>query len=361
MKRFSINKDLIMQNFGRQIRLFEHIKKFGHDVDFLCIDYTKFESKKVRINNIDYYIEPFSLIKFSVFLKKLNLLLSSMRYDIIVASTSPILGIIAYYYSKKYNIKMMYDLQDSFDVYDEYKIPMVKLIDKYVIKNADIVICVSESLSKIVGQFRKKPTFIIQNGYETGLFKPLDKEKARKKLNLPIGAKIIVYIGSLERLKGFDVMLDALSLIRKKYPNAYLLISGKIDKGIDVKQKNVIYRKFPKRQEVVLAINSADVAIIPNLTNKFTKYSFPYKLVEYMACRVPIVATKVGDVTNMLKNYKGSLCNPNDADDLAEKIIDKLKHYERIDYGKELMELDWEILAVKLNKSIAKAYSAQKI
>ena len=52
MKRFGTNKDLVMQNFGRQIRLFEQIKKFGHDVDFLCADFKKFESRKVENDNI---------------------------------------------------------------------------------------------------------------------------------------------------------------------------------------------------------------------------------------------------------------------------------------------------------------------
>ena len=154
MKRFSINKDLVMQNFGRQVRLFEHIKKLGHSVDFLCIDYKKFESKKIKINNINYYIEPFSFKKFDAFFKKIDLILNTKKYNLIVSSTSPILGIIGYFYSRKYKIKMLYDLQDSFDVYDEYKIPFIKQIDKYVTKNSDIVICASQSLMNRIKKFR---------------------------------------------------------------------------------------------------------------------------------------------------------------------------------------------------------------
>src|SRR3989344_5434067 len=83
MKRFGTNKDLVMQNFGRQVRLFEQLQRLGHKIDFLCMDYRKFESKKVRIKNIDYYIEPFNIKKFNVFLKKLNFLLKNNRYDFI--------------------------------------------------------------------------------------------------------------------------------------------------------------------------------------------------------------------------------------------------------------------------------------
>ena len=352
MKRFGTNKDLVMQNFGRQIRLFEHLKKLGHDVDFLCMDYKKFESKKIRKNNIDYYIEPFSIRYLFSFLKKIKNLLEKNRYDIIVASTTPILGIIGYFYSRKYKIKFLYDLQDSFDTYSEYKIPFVKKIDKHVTKNADSVICVGQTLLKMVKKFRGKETYIIENGIEKGLFKPLDRIKCRKSLDLPLKGKIIVYVGHIAKLKGWDVLLAAFYKIREKYPDCYLLLSGQVDKGINIKHKNVIFRALPERKDVVKAINAGDVAVIPSPRNAFTEYCFPYKLVEYMACNVPIVATDAGDVSLMLKKYKGSLCKSNDVNDLVNKIIAKLnaKDNGRVNYYKDLKNFDWEILSGKLNK-----------
>lgn len=351
MKRFGTNKDLVMQNFGRQIRLFEQITRFGHEVDFLCTDFKKFESKKLRKNGINYCIEPFGFASFYIFLKKLNLMLSQNNYDILVATTSPILGIIGYFYAKKYKIKMLYDLQDSFDIYDEYKIPFVKQIDKYVTKNFDLVICVSQTLMRKIKKFRKKPTYVIENGIEKDLFKPIDRQTARKKLNLPKDAKIIVHIGLMARIKGFDIMMKSFKKVKQKYPNTYLLLSGKSYKydSINLKQKNIIFRAFPKRQEVVLGVNASDVAIIPSPKNNFTEFSFPYKLMEYMACRVPIVATNIGDVSILLQKYRGSLCNP-DADDMSKKIIGKLEDYKRVDYSEVLKRFDWKVLGERLNK-----------
>ena len=350
MKRFGTNKDLVMQNFGRQIRLFEHIKKLGHNVEFFCMDYKKLESKKIRKNNINYDIEPFSLAKFSVFLKKLDLLLSANKYDIIVASTSPILGIIGYFYSRKYKIRIVYELQDSFDVYDEYKIPLVKQIDKYVTKNSDIVVCASNALMNKVKKFRKRSVYVIENGIEPDLFRPLDKIKCRKMLGLPLDAKIIVYIGHITKLRGFDTLLAAFSKVRKIHPDSYLLVSGQIDKDVSINHENVLFKALPKRKQVAMAINAGDVAVIPDSRNAFTEYSFPYKLVEYMACGVPIVATDVGDMSLVLKKYDGSLCKPDDADELSKKIIAKLENNKKVDYGKDLKHLKWENLADKLNK-----------
>lgn len=355
MKRFSTNKDLVMQNFGRQVRLFEHIKKFGHDVDFFCMDFKKFESKKIRNKNINYYIEPFSPAKFNFFLKRLDMLLKNNKYDIIVASTSPLLGIMGYFYSKKYKIKVIYELQDSFDIYDEYKIPFVKHLDRFVTKKADIVICVSNTLMKRIKKFRSKPTYVIENGIERNLFRPIKKETARKKMHLPLKARIIVHVGLLARIKGYDIMIDSFKNIMKRYPDTFLLLSGEIykhDKSINLKQKNIIFRKFPKREDVVLGINASDVAILPNPKNAFTEYSFPYKAVEYMACNVPIVATRIGDVAMLLKKYKGSLCEPN-AEDMSKKIMDKLEKNKRVDYSRDVKRFDWKILAEKLNNILA--------
>ncbi|MBI2647112.1 glycosyltransferase family 4 protein [Candidatus Woesearchaeota archaeon] len=285
MKRFGANKDMVMQNFGRQIRLFEQLAK-KHSIDFLCPDYVKKEEKIINRNGMRFFIKPFGFFSFFVFLSSLNSLVKKEKYEVIVATTEPLIGIASYYYSKKFKIPLIYELQDNFGIYDTYKIPFVKYFDENVIKNADVVIAVSESLKKKISKLRKKPIFVIQNGIDLRLFKVIDKLEARQKLKLPLNAKIIVYIGALEKLKGFDIMVNAFNKVRKKYPDSFLLLSGRIDKGINVNQKNIIFRGFPKREDVVLGINTADVAILPNPVNEFSKYCFPYKIVNQMTLAI---------------------------------------------------------------------------
>ena len=351
MKRFGSNKDMVLENFGRQIRLFEQLAE-KHRIDFLCPDYVKKESKIVKRNGLRFIIKSAGFFSVIGLLKSLDDLIKKESYDVMVASTDPLIGAVCYRFSKKHNILLVYDLQDNFESYDSYKMPSVPYFHKKAVKEAGIVLAVSETLKKHISSTRKKPTYVINNGIDLELFKTIDKNKSRQKLKLPLNAKIIVFIGALERLKGFDTMAKAFSKVRQKYPNTYLLLSGKVDKDVDINQKNIIFRKFPKREDVVFAINAADAAIIPNPVNEFTKYSFPYKLVEYMACKVPIVATDVGDVHLMLRDYPGSLCKP-DSEDLAEKIMEKLKKYRRVDYSEVLKKLDWNILADKLKKILA--------
>ena len=352
MKRFGANKDMVMQNFGRQVRLFEPLTK-KHKIDFLCPDYKKHENKDIRIKGINYYIRPYSSLKHFRFLKELKKLIRKNDYDYIVGSTDPLLGILGHLYAKKFNTGYVYDMQDEYSCYDSYKIPFVKYLDKKAVKNSDIVLTVSNSLNRYIRKFRKKPTYTIQNGIDLKVFKKTEKKNARKILNLPKG-KIIIYIGEVSKFKGVDILIEAFKEVKKTIPDSYLLLSGKVSDNINVNQNSIIYEEYPKRNDIVTALNAADVAVLPNKKNIFSEYCFPYKLAEYIASNLPIVATALGDSSIMLSKFKNSLCKPNDKYDMAEKLIYALKRNKKVNYSSLLRNLTWEALSKKLNRIMMK-------
>jgi glycosyltransferase involved in cell wall biosynthesis len=351
MKRFGANKDMIAHNFGRQVNLFKSLRKLGHKIDFLCPDYKKLEHINIFKNKVNYYIRPYSITRHFRFMKELNHLVKKGAYDFIVGSSDPLLGILGYYISKKYKIKYIYDMQDEYSYYDTYKIPLVKCLDKNAIKNSDIVLTVSDSLNQHISKFRKKHVYTIQNGVDLKLFRKVPKNTARKILKLPKG-KIIIYVGEISRFKGADVLIEAFKEVKKVIPDVRLLLSGKILDNIDIKQDSIIYREYPHREEVALALNAADVSVVPNRKNAFSEYCFPYKLLEYMAVNLPVVSTNVGDASIILSRYKDSLCKPNDKYDLADKIIKKISSKEKTNYSKIVNNLTWDNLAKKLDKII---------
>lgn len=350
MKRFGANKDMVMQNFGRQIRLFEPLAK-KNKIDFFCLDYTKHENKDLRINCINYYIRPYSILNHFRLLKNLKNIITQNNYDYIVGSTDPLLGILGYRYAKKFNIKHVYDMQDEYSCYTSYKIPFVKYLDKKAVKDSDIVLTVSESLNRHIKSFRKKPTYTIQNGIDLKAFKRIGKKGARKILKLPKG-KIIICVGEISIFKGVDTLIEAFKEVKKAVPDSYLLLSGKILDNIDVKQDSIIYEEYPKRDDVITALNAADVAVLPNKKNFFSEYCFPYKLAEYMAAGLPIVATDMGDVSIILSKYENSLCIPGDKEDMADKIIKTLKSRKKADYEGIVKGFTWESLSRKIDKII---------
>ena len=154
------------------------------------------------------------------------------------------------------------------------------------------------------------------------------------------------------RLKGVDILIGAFKDVKKAFPDASLLLSGRILDNINVNRDGIIYEEYPKRSEVVTALNAADVAVLPNRKGSFSKYCFPYKLFEYMAAGLPIVATNIGDSSLILSDYRDNLCKPDDGHDMAEKLIYALKSNKKRNYGSLLKNMAWKSLSKKLEKVI---------
>lgn len=351
--RYTATRDIIGEDFGRQTRLFSSLKKLGHDIDFLCADYRKHENKDVKLHGINVMIRPFGLLHFFSFIFSLDNALKNKNYDVMISTSDPLWGAIGYFFANRNKVKFIYDLHDNYETYLTYKMPFLRLLDNHAMKNADAVTTVSKALGEKISPVRENNVFVIQNGVDINLFRPMNRLKCRERLNLPKDAKIIAYAGSIQRLQGLDLLIEAFKMLKKSIKNARLVVAGRFFKGeerhINLSQEGIIYLKSLSQEKVAELINAADVAVVPNPLNSFTEYCFPYKIVEYMACNVPIVATGVGDVKELLSAHKGSICKPNSIQDLAEKIKIQMGK-KRVSYRKKAMEFSWDKIAVKLNK-----------
>ncbi len=359
MKRFSTNRDMIMENFGRETRLFSEIRKLGHEVTILCADQVKKERKTTKLNGMSVKIYPFGIPNMLKFAAAATTM--AAENEVVIGSTHPLLGYIAHLAAKRAGRKMVYDIRDNYEMYNFTNLPLLKrgllsrMVNDHVVRSCDLAVCVSESLRKKIAEKRKnRPTIVVKNGVSAKLFRPLGKAACRKKLDLPAKAQIIVYAGHISRERGADKLIEAFTKIRAQKPEAMLLLSGQVDKGINVNQPGIVYKELPRRKDVVVGINSGDVAVVPQPENETTKYAFPYKLMEYMACNVKVVATAVGDVKELLRDHPESLAEPGNAEDLTYKITAALDNKKKARYGKIVAEYTWEKLARKLNSELVK-------
>ncbi len=70
--RYTATRDIIEEDFGRQTRLFEALKKFKHEIHFFCTDYKKFENKNTSLHGIKVFIRPFRVFCFPKFISELK-------------------------------------------------------------------------------------------------------------------------------------------------------------------------------------------------------------------------------------------------------------------------------------------------
>lgn len=351
--RYTATRDIIEEDFGRQTRLFAELKKFNHEIDFFVADYRKHEKKSLKLHGINIMIRPFGIFSFFSFIFGLRKAVKNNGYDFLISTSDPLWGIIGSMILYRTKTKFVYDWHDNYETYKSYGIPFFGLIDQVSMKKADIVLAVSHELKDKLSKKRKHDIFVVQNGVDLELFKPMDKMKCRRELGLPEKAKIIAYTGSIQQRQGVDLLVNAFNELKKEISGLKLVIAGRFVKGeerkISLNHEGIIYLNSLTQDKIAKLINAADAAVVPNKDDEFTRYCFPYKVVEYMACNTPIVATRLGDVALMLKDFKDSLCMPDDADDMRRKIRIQIKK-GKIDYRKKLENNTWNRIALKLDK-----------
>lgn len=204
------------------------------------------------------------------------------------------------------------------------------LVDK-LLSHADVIISPSEHYideSRFLGKYRDK-IVVIPNGINIDEF-DIDhsKKKCREMLNLPLGDEIILFVGTLGPHKGPDVLLKAMSMVVKSMPNTKLVFVGDgvmrnelktLSKKLGVK-KNIKFVGFiGDTTKKAMYYKSADIFVLPSTGGHEI---FGNVNLEAMACSIPIVASKIGGVPDVVKDGEnGLLVPPKDSEALADAII----------------------------------------
>ena len=142
----------------------------------------------------------------------------------------------------------------------------------------------------------------------------------------------IVTVGRLVAVKGYDVLIQAMRLLRDILPNATLTIVGEgLERealGAKVMQAglgNAV--RFAGRQSadsVRRHLRQASLFVLPSRSE-----GLPLALLEAMACGLPAVATQVGGVPEVLSEGTGLIVPPEDPQALADALAELLLHPER--------------------------------
>lgn len=114
--------------------------------------------------------------------------------------------------------------------YDIYDLPnrdnRLKAGIKEVLKNSDRVLTVSNRNQQDLKALGIDNAKVLPNGYTSSLFYFKDKSKCRQILNLPTDRKILLTVGSLETVKGYEYLLEAIKIVKEKEPNILCLHIG---------------------------------------------------------------------------------------------------------------------------------------
>ena len=173
---------------------------------------------------------------------------------------------------------------------------------------------------------------VIHNGVDTAKFHPGSANDAlRAELGIRPGERVVTTVSSLNRYKGVDVLLRAAEGVRRKTENVRFLVVG------DGREKDDLVRLAAElgvagsvtfagmRRDVPEILRLSDLFVLPSRTE-----AFPNVVLEAMASALPVVATNVGSVSELVEDgVTGYLVGNEDAAGLEEKIRALLAHADR--------------------------------
>lgn len=161
---------------------------------------------------------------------------------------------------------------------------------------------------------------VAHDGIDKAYFETeISQKEAQKKLNLKSELPIVMYIGALGLWKGVKTLLEASLLLSGK---AKVVIIGGSEKEIEPLRLNypqVIFLGFRPYRELSQNQKAADVLVIPNTGKDIisVKYTSPLKLFAHMASGVPIVASNLPSIREVLDDSSGYFFAPDNAPNLA--------------------------------------------
>ena len=268
--------------------------------------------------------------------------------DIVHAHGHPYLAsLIMGKLAKRYSKPFVLTQHNTFIEYNSMFDDMERLNDlvtgKEALKTADKIIAVSNATKDYILSLGAKPekVKVIHNGVDLTHFRPIagKKEEMRHKLGISKNAIVVLTVRRLVYKNGIDTLIEAANIAVKKNPNIIFLVVGKgpsqnsaqeeIQKlGID---KNFRLAGFVSDEELPLYYNGADFFVLPSKSGE----GLPLVALEAMACGLPVIATKVGGISEILNDQYGKLVLPNAPELMAEAILD----YAETDFSSRKQEL----------------------
>jgi glycosyltransferase involved in cell wall biosynthesis len=221
---------------------------------------------------------------------------------------------------------------------------------EFVAKKSNIVLCNSSyTLSKVLQGDISEKCKVISPGVDIKRFKPQVNKSLffSREPEIPRNRPLILSLGRLIGLKGFEYLIDAMHMIHTD-PLPYLLIGGR--GPLRKKLKQYIQQKgLEGRIKLVGHVpyefihhyhSAADVFILPSIIDREgNTEGLGVVLLEALACCTPCIASNVGGIPDIVKNGKnGFLVEPKNPEALANKITtlienevlkQKMSHYGR--------------------------------
>lgn len=217
------------------------------------------------------------------------------------------------------------------------------------LKTADYITTVSSDLKdRIVSlNIPVKKVKVISNGVDLDLFQIMNKKEVRTKLGIPTDRAVILTVGSQDEVKGTKYLIEAFHMMSMKMESPPLLLcigDGPLRLSLVSRVNHfgggndILFLGRKPHSDIPLWMNAADLFCLPSL-----REGYPNVVLEALACGIPVVASDVGAIPEIIDDSNGRTCRKGDPRDLSRQLIEALKtSWIRGTIREAVKDNDWE-------------------
>jgi glycosyltransferase involved in cell wall biosynthesis len=216
---------------------------------------------------------------------------------------------------------------------------LITSISRWLCHRVDAVIVKSEGMKKATKAIATDKIFVIPNGVDFELFRPIPRTEARATLRWDQDSYFVLFGNDPKKpWKDFPLAQAAVERLHANGVTAELIVANGLP-----------------QTKLVQYINASNVLILSSVTE-----GSPNIVKEAMACNVPVVSTNVGDVCQVIGRTRGCSVCPRDPDALAAALQEALRHVEPTTGRTDIAHLDRSVVAKQVRAVYEKVISKRR-
>jgi glycosyltransferase involved in cell wall biosynthesis len=231
-----------------------------------------------------------------------------------------------------------------------------KRLIRRTLRGARRVIAVSDALRSQAVALGAPPdaVSVVRNGVNTRIFTVQARQECRDRLDIGAGERVIVFVGDMLPVKGFDVLLDALALMEGDRPTAIFVGAGTYRRAFERRAAGLGLGRTARftgqvpHEEVAGYLNAADFLVLPSRLE-----GCPNVVLEALACGTPVIASAVGGIPELItRPDQGILVPPDSPPELAKAMREGFLRSWRRDEIARTSTRTWEDAARETHEII---------
>lgn len=227
------------------------------------------------------------------------------------------------------------DINHTTDVHP-WREKMGKWMSKRAAQRANGIICVSQKIFDLLPLGKEKAR-IIPCGIDVRIFKPMDREECKKKLNISSTSRYIFFNANNPVVKRLDIAQAVVKELSATYQVELLSLNGNVHPD-----------------EIPVYLNACDALLLCSDSE-----GSPMVIKEALACQIPIVSVAVGDVSDRIADVDNCFLVQQNTIEIASKLNYIFEHPNMRTSGREKLAKD-HLDSVTVIGQIIQVYSSCK-